>query len=76
MARALKRLGRPADVGESGEVRGEEDSIETHHLRLYGYHLVPLVEHVADGARAELAEARLEVRRVAVRPAALVQSKV
>jgi len=67
VARALETLSRPAEVGEPKEVRGGEGNVKAHYLPLYGYHVVPFLEHAAEGVETELAEVRLEGRRIAVK---------
>jgi len=67
VARALKGLGRPAEVGEPKEDRDEKGNVKAYYLLLYGPHLVPFLEHAADRVEAKPAEVRLEGRRVVVK---------
>jgi len=66
VAKALKKLGRPADVGEPKEERDEKGDVETYYLYLYGPHLAAFLEHAAETVRAEPAEVRLEDKHIVI----------
>jgi len=65
--KALKMLGRQAEVGEPKEDRDEKGNVKAYYLYLFTHHLVPFLEHAADRVEAELAEVRLEGRRIVIR---------
>jgi len=67
VAKALERLGRPAEVKEPKEKRDEEGDVGTYRIRLYSLHITPFLEHTADGTKAEPADVRLEGRRIVVK---------
>jgi len=67
VAKALKRLGRPTDIGEPRAMRDKEDRVETYYLSLHSPHLVPFLEHAAERVKAEPADVLIEGRRVAVK---------
>jgi len=66
VAKALKRLGRPAEVEEPKEVRDEGGNVKGFRVRIYCHHLAAFLEHVAGRVKAELAEVWLESWRVVV----------
>jgi len=66
VARALKELGRPAEVEEPKEDRDEKGKVESYILHLFGHHLKPFLEHAAETVEAEPAEVRLEGRRIVI----------
>ena len=67
VAKALKGLGRPAEVGEPKEERDKEDKVVGHYLKLRGPHITPFLEHAADRVEAKPADVRLEGRRIVVK---------
>jgi len=71
VAKALERLGRPAEVGEPGEIGDEKGSVKAYRLYLYGPHLTPFLERAAETVRAELAEVQMENHRVVVKAGAI-----
>ena len=64
--KALKMLGRSAEVEEPKEKRDERGNVETYYLTLYGPHITPFLEHAAETMKAEPAEVRLEGRHIVV----------
>mgnify|MGYP001772524316 CR=1 FL=1 len=67
VAKALKKLGGPADVEEPREDRDKKGIVKVYHLHLYTHHLTPFLEHAAERVEAKPAEVRLEGRRVVVK---------
>jgi len=67
VAKALVRLGHPAEVGEPGEIKDKEGNVKAYYLLLYGPHLTPFLEYAAKGVEVGPAETRLEGRRIAVK---------
>jgi len=65
--KALKMLGRPAEVGESKEYRDERGNVKVHYLLLYGPHLKPFLEHAAETMKTQPAEVRLEGRCIVIK---------
>jgi len=66
VAKALEKLGRPADVREPKEERDDKGDVEAYYLYLYGPHLKPFLEHAAERVEAKPAEVRLEGRRIVI----------
>jgi len=66
VAKALKQLGGPADVGEPKEDRGEGGDVKAYYFRLHSHHLAPFLKHAAEDVRAEPAEVRLEGRSIVI----------
>jgi len=63
---ALKKLGRPAEVGEPSEVREEEGKVKIYRIFLQDHHITPFLEHAADSVETKQAEVRLEGRRIVI----------
>jgi len=61
-----KALGRPVDVEEPKEKKGERGNIKGYRLRLSGHHLTPFLEHAAKRVEAEPAEVRLEGKHIVI----------
>lgn len=66
VARALKELGHPAEVGEPKERVDEKGSAVGHRLLLYGPHLKPFLEHAVRHVEAKPVEVRLEGRHIVI----------
>jgi len=66
VTKALEKLGNLADVGKPKELRDEKGNVEVYYLHLFGHHLAAFLEHAADSVEAELAEVRLEGRRIVI----------
>jgi len=67
VTKTLEKLGRPAEVGEPREKLDKKGDVETYYLYLYGPHITLFLEHATKDIKAELAEVRLEGRRIAAR---------
>jgi len=66
VAKALKELGRSADIEEPKEIGDRKENVEIHYLQLHGPHLVPLLRHAAEGVEAKPAKVRLEGRNIII----------
>jgi len=66
VARALKELGRPTEVGEPKERVDERGNVEVYYLSLHGPHITPFLEHAAETVKAGPAEVRLEGKYIVI----------